>query len=108
MISKRIMATGQITDSCGGASHQSEGISGRDVVKENLESISVIGLSLKFPQDAISPDSFWSVLMDRRCAMTEIPKDRFNASAFYHPDPKRLDAVSIKHYMRAFTVKGSN
>ena len=60
-----------------------------------LESIAVIGLSLKFPQEAISPDSFWSVLMDARCTMTEVPRDRFNGPAFFHPDSNRLDAVSV-------------
>lgn len=64
-------------------------------VQPDLESIAVIGFSLKFPQEAISPDSFWSVLMDARCTMTEVPRDRFNGPAFFHPDSKRLDAVSV-------------
>ena len=64
-------------------------------VQPDHEPIAVVGLSLKFPQEAVSPESFWSVLMNARCTMTEVPRDRFNGSAFFHPDPKKLDAVSV-------------
>ena len=63
--------------------------------QEKVEPIAVIGLSLRFPQDAVSVDSFWGMLMERRCAMTEIPKDRMNLSAFYHPDANRQDNVCL-------------
>ncbi|KAL9131150.1 MAG: hypothetical protein Q9217_000851 [Psora testacea] len=32
-----------------------------------LEPIAAIGFSLKFPQDAVSPDAFWQMLKERRC-----------------------------------------
>ena len=50
---------------------------------DSLEPIAIIGMSLKFPQDATSPESLWRMLMEGRSAMTEIPKDRFNIEAFY-------------------------
>lgn len=58
-----------------------------------LEPVAVIGYSLKFPQDAVSADSFWKMLIEKRCAMTEFPKDRINLNAFYHPDADRSDTV---------------
>ncbi len=58
-----------------------------------LEPIAVVGFSLKFPQEAISPDSFWEMLAEKRCAMTEWPKDRINLEAFYHADSNRMDTV---------------
>lgn len=39
------------------------------------------------------PETFWQMLMEGRSAMTEVPQDRFNIDAFYHPDPTRLDTV---------------
>ena len=61
-----------------------------------LEPIALVGLSLRFPQDATSADSFWKMLTERKCAMTEVPKDRWNAASFYHPDGKRNDSVWLK------------
>lgn len=61
--------------------------------QDQLEPLAVIGFSLKFPEDAISPDSFWKMLMEKRCASKEIPKDRMNIDALYHPDIERHDTV---------------
>jgi hypothetical protein len=46
------------------------------------EAVAVIGLSLRFPQDASSPAEFWNMLMEGKSARTEVPKDR------YHVYPK--------------------
>jgi acyl transferase domain-containing protein len=63
------------------------------VDQKNLEGLAIVGFSLKFPQEAEDEDSFWKMLMEGRCAMTEIPQDRINMDAFYHPDPDRVDTV---------------
>ena len=59
-----------------------------------MEDIAIIGFSLRFPQDAVSPESFWDMLVEGRSAATEVPASRFNIDAFYHPDPDRLASVS--------------
>lgn len=59
-----------------------------------MEDIAIIGFSLRFPQDAVSPESFWNMLTEGRSAATEVPESRFNINAFYHPDPDRLGSVS--------------
>ena len=41
--------------------------------EELSQSIAIIGLSLKFPQEASSAEGFWDMLMGKRCAMTEVP-----------------------------------
>ncbi|KAF2468466.1 reducing type I polyketide synthase [Lindgomyces ingoldianus] len=58
-----------------------------------LEPLAVIGFSLKFPEEATSPEAFWQMLVEKRCAMTEIPKDRINIDAFYSPDKTRDDTI---------------
>ena len=61
--------------------------------QDALEPIAVLGFSVNFPQDAISAASFWQMLGEGRSAMTEVPQNRFNVNAFYHPNPERLDTV---------------
>ena len=53
------------------------------VEQDKIEPIAIVGLALRFPQDATSPRSFWQMLMEKRSAMTDVPSDRFNIDAFY-------------------------
>lgn len=62
---------------------------------EHTQPIAIIGLNLKFPGDATSPEAFWDMLQNARNASTKVPTSRFNVDAFYHPDPARLDSVSL-------------
>lgn len=65
-----------------------------------IEPVAVIGFSLKFPQDATSPEGFWEMMAGKRSAMTEFPADRLNIDAFYHPS--RRDALPIRggHFIK--------
>ena len=65
---------------------------------DQLEPIAVIGFAARLPQDATTAEAFWQMLCDGRDARTEIPQDRFNIEAFYHPDPNRIDAVSLQTF----------
>ena len=67
----------------------------RSIREEVFEPIAIIGFSLRFPQDATSPEKFWNMLSEARSAMTDVPKDRFNIDAFYHPNVDRLDSVRL-------------
>jgi hypothetical protein len=46
------------------------------------EPIAVVGLALRFPQDADTTESFWRLLMEGRSARSEAPLSRINAEAF--------------------------
>lgn len=50
--------------------------------------IAVIGMSCRFAGGANSPEELWSMLAEGRNAWTEMPENRFNHSAFYHPYPE--------------------
>ena len=69
--------------------------------EKNLPTLAIVGLSLKFPQDAVSPESFWNMIAEGRCASTEFPPDRLNIDAHYNPDTSRLDTLSQRggHFM---------
>ncbi|KAI1389501.1 putative polyketide synthase [Hypoxylon trugodes] len=56
---------------------------------DEQDPICVCGFSIKFPQDATSPDAFWKMLVERRCAMTEFPKNRLNIEGFYKKERTR-------------------
>ncbi len=63
-----------------------------------IEPIAVIGLSLKFPQDATSSEAFWKMIMEKRCAMTDISADRLEMNSFYGTDRNRNDTVSPRFF----------
>lgn len=47
--------------------------------------IAIVGVSGRFPGDASSPDGLWELVSKGRSALTEVPRDRYNIDAFYHP-----------------------
>lgn len=65
------------------------------VASDIVEPIAVVGFSFKFPRNADSTESFWSMLMEKRSTATKFPEDRISASSLYHPDPNRRETVSI-------------
>jgi acyl transferase domain-containing protein/acyl carrier protein len=50
------------------------------------EPIAIIGMGCRFP-GAENPESFWQMLTKGVDAISEIPADRWNKQAYYHPDP---------------------
>ena len=56
--------------------------------------IAIVGMSCKFPGDATSPEALWKLCEEGRSAWSEIPRDRFNSNAFYHPSGDRATTVS--------------
>lgn len=58
-----------------------------------LEPIAVVGLATRFPQQATSTDGLWELLLQARSTWSSIPKERFNAEAFYHPDSEHGGTV---------------
>ncbi len=61
------------------------------------EPIAIIGLGCCFPGGSNSPDEFWDkVLSEGRDAVTEIPPDRWDVEAYYHPDYTIKGKISVK------------
>ena len=56
--------------------------------------IAIVGLSCRFPGDATSPAKLWRLCAEGRSAWSEIPEDRFNRHAFYHPQSDNHGTVS--------------
>ena len=58
------------------------------------EPIAVVGFAFNLPQGADTVHRFWDMLMEKKRATSEFPRNRMNIDAFYHPEPNRHDAVS--------------
>ncbi|OAA72144.1 Beta-ketoacyl synthase [Cordyceps fumosorosea ARSEF 2679] len=54
-----------------------------------MDDIAVIGLGLRFPGDASSPQSLWKILEHGESQWSEIPKDRLNINGYHHPGGER-------------------
>jgi acyl transferase domain-containing protein len=63
--------------------------------------IAIVGLAGTFPGDAFNPQKLWSVLMNKQSTRTEVPPDRFNIDAFYHPSGDRNGTTHTRwaHFM---------
>ena len=58
--------------------------------------IAIIGVGCRFPGGVRSPEDYWRILAQGVDTVREVPASRWNASAYYDPDP---DAVG-KMYTR--------
>jgi len=58
-----------------------------EVAPENRgEPIAIVGIGCRFP-GASGPEAFWQLLRNGIDAITEVPPDRWDRHALYHPDP---------------------
>ena len=64
--------------------------------------IAVVGVAGRYPGDASSPGKLWEVLTEGRSAYSEIPADRFNIDAFYHPQAERQGTINNRgaHFLK--------
>ena len=60
------------------------------------EPVAIVGMSCRFPGGSDTPDAFWSLLTNRVDAISEVPADRWNASALYDADATAAGKVATK------------
>ncbi|HEY8210811.1 MAG TPA: type I polyketide synthase [Myxococcaceae bacterium] len=51
------------------------------------EPIAIIGMGCRFPDKAVSPQAYWSMLREGATAVREVPASRWNPDAYYSSDP---------------------
>lgn len=61
------------------------------------EPIAIIGLACRFPAGANTPEAFWDLLKQGRDAVSEIPAERWESSAFYDPVPTTPGKMYTRH-----------
>ncbi|EHL02619.1 putative Lovastatin nonaketide synthase [Glarea lozoyensis 74030] len=58
------------------------------------EPIAIVGMGCRLPGDATSPSKLWDLLINGKSGHGEMPKSRFNAQGFYHPDASHPVSVN--------------
>lgn len=54
------------------------------------EPIAIVGMSCDLPGHSKSPEDFWSLLVNKKSGIVEIPQDRWAIDVFYDPDPDAI------------------
>ena len=64
--------------------------------------IAIIGMGCRFPGDAKSPQEFFDMLIKGRSGWSEVPEDRFNVDAFWHPSNERHGTIVCRggHFLK--------
>lgn len=76
-------------------SHNTDGKSTSNILKEDKSMpIAIVGMGFRGPADATSVENLWKMVSEGREGRSEIPKDRWNNEAFYHPNSARNGTVS--------------
>ncbi|PVH70207.1 putative hybrid PKS-NRPS enzyme [Cadophora sp. DSE1049] len=60
------------------------------------EPIAIIGTGCRFPGNTNTPSELWDLLHHPRDVLSDVPEDRFNAEAFYHPNPDHHGTTNVK------------
>ncbi|KAI0181683.1 putative polyketide synthase [Hypoxylon sp. FL1284] len=66
-----------------------------EVDGNETDPIVICGLSIKFPQDAVSPEAFWKMMVEKRSSTTDFPSDRISTDGFYK-SKKSQNSVTLK------------
>lgn len=66
--------------------------------------LAIIGFSARYAQEASTPEKFWEFLLRGRQSTTPIPKDRFNADAYYHPDHDHGGTVRFYFILKGVVI----
>ncbi|KAK5657389.1 hypothetical protein OQA88_2959 [Cercophora sp. LCS_1] len=58
--------------------------------------LAIVGMACRFAGDITNPDKLWELVSNGRDAWSDVPADRFNREAFYHPKPEKLSTMHMK------------
>jgi acyl transferase domain-containing protein/NADPH:quinone reductase-like Zn-dependent oxidoreductase/SAM-dependent methyltransferase/acyl carrier protein len=66
------------------------------VEKQRHEPIAIIGVGCRMPGGANNPEEFWQLLREGRSAVSEIGSDRWDAEAYYDPNPDAPGKIATR------------
>lgn len=64
---------------------------------EEHEPIAIIGMSCRLPGGVDNPQEFWSLLVQGKDAICEVPSERWDVNQFYDPDPEASGKMYTRH-----------
>ncbi len=65
------------------------------------EPIAIVGIGCRFPYDTDTPEKFWEMLRNGQASFREVPPERWDVEAYYHPKKEGLPPGTT------YTRKGS-
>ena len=65
-------------------------------VSENSKKIAVVGIACRLPGSVTGPDSYWDLMVNKRCGIREVPSDRWDVENFYDSDPNAIARSQTK------------
>ena len=65
--------------------------------RRDAEPVAIVGIGCRFPGGADNPDALWQALDEGRDLMGEVPHDRWDHGALYHPEPGVPGKVYTRH-----------
>src|SRR5690606_20725654 len=60
------------------------------------EPVAIVGMGMRFPGGCESPEAFWDLLENGRCAIGPIPPERWDVDAYYHADPDAPGRMTVR------------
>jgi acyl transferase domain-containing protein len=66
------------------------------VEKQRHEPLAIIGVGCRIPGGANDPEEFWSLLSEGRSGVREIASDRWDADAYYDPNPDAPGKIATR------------
>ncbi|KZL88045.1 pksn polyketide synthase for alternapyrone biosynthesis protein [Colletotrichum incanum] len=61
--------------------------------KPTMEPLAIVGMACCFPGEASTVEKFWEMLTKGQTGHSKVPKDRYDAEAWYHPNHERRGAM---------------
>lgn len=58
--------------------------------------IAVVGMGCRLPGGASTPEKFWDLMKEGQSGWARVPKDRWNADSFYHPDNEHRESLNAQ------------
>lgn len=65
-------------------------------MKKQNKQIAIVGIGCRYPGEASTPDKFWDLMVNKKDAIVDIPKDRWDQKKFYDPSEKKSGKMRIK------------
>ena len=64
--------------------------------------MAIVAMACRFPGEATSSANFWDMLVKGRGAWSEVPRNRFHAENFHHPNNYRSGTMTTRagHFMK--------
>ena len=64
--------------------------------RQRTEPIAVVGMGCRLPGGARDPGAYWRLLEAGGDAISQVPADRWNVDAFFHPEPATPGKMSSR------------